>query len=276
MMELNIQLFASTNKTANYELPQFVGTDKPTWLGDFNSAMADIDAGMHENASDISSMASDVQTATSTASQASQNVASLTSTVNTLSSTVSSVQTTANNASQTASSALNTANTANGKADTNASDITSLKSRTTVVENDLNEFNIDTFTKITKENTTVNNVNSDYLVSDLVLATNSHNKSIFKLYGTILGKLTNWQQQGYISFNSSLRPETDITINGAGVCGYELNSSVVALGLASITIKTNGEVRIILPVYGQKNSTRIILTANLYFVKDFGDIVPEE
>jgi outer membrane murein-binding lipoprotein Lpp len=133
-MELNIQLFASTNKTANYELPQFVGTDKPTWLGDFNSAMADIDAGMHENASDISAMASDVQTATSTASQASQNVASLTSTVSSLSSDVQSATTTANNASATASSALNTANsastlagTANGKADTNASDISDLQ-----------------------------------------------------------------------------------------------------------------------------------------------------
>ena len=41
-LKLNIQMFASTNKTTYYELPQFVGTDKPTWLGDFNEAMADI------------------------------------------------------------------------------------------------------------------------------------------------------------------------------------------------------------------------------------------
>lgn len=122
-MKLNIQLFASTNKTTNYELPQFIGTDKPTWLGDFNEAMADIDAGMHENASDITAMASDVSTATSTASQASQDVANLTSTVNTLSGNVTTATTTANNAQQTATSALNTANTANGKADTNATNI---------------------------------------------------------------------------------------------------------------------------------------------------------
>lgn len=123
-MKLNIQLFAHTNATTNYELPQFVGTDKPTWLGDFNEAMADIDAGMHENATDIASMQSDVTNAVATASQASQDVAGLTTTVNNLSGTVTSVQTTANNASQTASSALNTANTANGKADTNATNIT--------------------------------------------------------------------------------------------------------------------------------------------------------
>lgn len=32
-----------TNTTTNYGLPQFVGTDKPSWLGDVNGAMADID-----------------------------------------------------------------------------------------------------------------------------------------------------------------------------------------------------------------------------------------
>lgn len=116
-MKLNIQLFASTNKTTNYELPQFIGTDKPTWLGDFNEAMADIDAGMHENASDISSMSSDVTNAVATASQASQDVTTLTGTVNTLSGTVTSVQTTANNAQSTANSALNVANSKIGASD---------------------------------------------------------------------------------------------------------------------------------------------------------------
>jgi microcystin-dependent protein len=110
-MKLNIQLFASTNKTANYELPQFVGTDKPTWLGDFNEAMSDIDTGMHENATDIASMQTDVASATATASQASQDVATLTTTVNSLSGRVTNVETTASNAQSTANSALNVANT---------------------------------------------------------------------------------------------------------------------------------------------------------------------
>ena len=37
---------SSTNKTANYELSQFLGTDKPAWLTDYNSDMAKIDAGI--------------------------------------------------------------------------------------------------------------------------------------------------------------------------------------------------------------------------------------
>lgn len=40
---------ASTNKTTNYDLPQFIGSDKPTWLGDFNEAMSTIDSQMKTN-----------------------------------------------------------------------------------------------------------------------------------------------------------------------------------------------------------------------------------
>lgn len=45
----------ATNKTANYELSQFVGTDRPTWLGDYNSDMSKIDAQLKRNADDIAS-----------------------------------------------------------------------------------------------------------------------------------------------------------------------------------------------------------------------------
>ena len=43
----------ATNKTANYDLSQFVGTDRPTWLGDYNSDMEKIDAQMKANADAI-------------------------------------------------------------------------------------------------------------------------------------------------------------------------------------------------------------------------------
>ena len=38
-----------TNKTTNYDLPQFIGTDKASWLGDLNPAFLAIDAGMQAN-----------------------------------------------------------------------------------------------------------------------------------------------------------------------------------------------------------------------------------
>lgn len=36
---------SATNKTTYLELPQFIGTDVPSWLGDFNGAMGKIDTG---------------------------------------------------------------------------------------------------------------------------------------------------------------------------------------------------------------------------------------
>lgn len=45
----------ATNKTTNYELSQFVGSDRPTWLGDYNSDMSKIDRQLKQNADDIAS-----------------------------------------------------------------------------------------------------------------------------------------------------------------------------------------------------------------------------
>lgn len=45
----------ASNHTKNYNLSQFVGTDRPTWLVDYNGDMAKIDAQMKQNAADIAS-----------------------------------------------------------------------------------------------------------------------------------------------------------------------------------------------------------------------------
>ena len=47
----------ATNHTKNYNLSQFVGTDRPKWLVDYNGDMAKIDAQMKKNADDIASAA---------------------------------------------------------------------------------------------------------------------------------------------------------------------------------------------------------------------------
>ena len=57
-----------TNSTSHYSLPQFAGTDIPTWLGDFNSAMIAIDNG-------INSAATTAGSASTTAAQASTDAA---------------------------------------------------------------------------------------------------------------------------------------------------------------------------------------------------------
>lgn len=45
----------ATNHTKNYNLSQFAGTDRPTWLVDYNGDMAKIDAQLKQNADNIAS-----------------------------------------------------------------------------------------------------------------------------------------------------------------------------------------------------------------------------
>lgn len=52
---------AHTNSTANYELSQFLGTDKPAWLVDYNSDMLKIDTALKANADAEAASAEDIQ-----------------------------------------------------------------------------------------------------------------------------------------------------------------------------------------------------------------------
>lgn len=47
----------ATKHTENYNLSQFVGTDRPTWLGDYNGDMTKIDAQLKRNADGVASVA---------------------------------------------------------------------------------------------------------------------------------------------------------------------------------------------------------------------------
>lgn len=64
---------ASTNKTPNYGLSQFVGTDKASWLGDINPDMLKIDTGMSDNKTLAQSAVSQAETADTVARQANTN-----------------------------------------------------------------------------------------------------------------------------------------------------------------------------------------------------------
>ena len=67
---------ASTNKTPNYDLPQFIASDKPTWLGDVNGAMLAIDTAMHDNAEDATNAVAQAGNAVSQVTQLQQTVTS--------------------------------------------------------------------------------------------------------------------------------------------------------------------------------------------------------
>lgn len=66
---------AHSNSTTNYNLPQFVSTDKPAWLTDVNTAYADIDTGMHAAKVAADNAQSDATQALTTAGEAATTAA---------------------------------------------------------------------------------------------------------------------------------------------------------------------------------------------------------
>lgn len=234
---------ASTNHTTNYNLSQFIGTDKPTWLGDYNGDMGKIDAQMKTNADNIATAITASENATTTANSAVSTANSANATATSASATATSASTTADNAQSTANSALSTAtsaqttaNTANSKAD----NISSKLNLSNVTEFNYNQITVDSGS-LTEGKITVA-INSD--------------GSLFKFYGVITGN--NVQ---VCRIQTDLRPESQYTITPAG---HDTNG----FG-RSITIKTTGEIEFALG-WGS-NTTRAFYYPALYWNSDFND-----
>ena len=120
-----------TNSTANLSLPQFIGSDKPTWLGDINSAFSDIDAYVGTNNAAVSGAVSDAASAVSQS-------ASAVNTANTANTTAGNASTAATNAVGTANNAMSLVNQTNTKIGTLANLNTTDK---TSIVNAINEIN---------------------------------------------------------------------------------------------------------------------------------------
>lgn len=99
----------STNKTTGYELPQWIGTDKPTFLGDLNDAFLKIDNGMTANKGDATSAVATAGAAKQTADNATTKVTELTQAVAGLNESVEASDAKADAATATAQQALTTA-----------------------------------------------------------------------------------------------------------------------------------------------------------------------
>lgn len=108
---------SSTNKTLTYELPQWIGTDKPTFLGDLNDAFLKIDTGMTENKGGITGAESKAEQAVQQVAGASDKADKATARAEEAYTRASDAKniadnatTVANNASATANNALNAVN----------------------------------------------------------------------------------------------------------------------------------------------------------------------
>lgn len=104
---------SSTNKTPNIQLSQFIGTDKPSWLSDYNSDMLKIDTAVGNSETGVSDAKAAANNALTIANQAStkgdtnaSNIATINGQIETINQNITTVQGIAN-------TALNNANNAN-------------------------------------------------------------------------------------------------------------------------------------------------------------------
>ena len=259
-MKLDIQLFASTNKTTHYNLSQYVSSDKPTYLVDYNDDMSAIDTAIY-NAK----------------TQADLGVTN-----------ASTAQTTADNAQTTANTAVTNASTAQTTADGNTSKIGNLANLTTINKTDLVsaisevktengtqaqniaqntedilKFNLTNYTRYGSTQMTIDSGNIN-AVSYINVASNSDG-SIGKIYGVIIYTKNVAGNAVVTIAGTNLRPDEEITINGNVIS--QVNNNIYS---NDIKIKTNGNIEFSLsndPTYTGK----AIVINSLLFMSNFGD-----
>lgn len=247
---------SSTNHTTNYNLPQFVGTDKPAWLGDVNPAMSAIDAQMKLNA--------DAATAAAGA---------------------------ASTADDKAVAASNAAATADGKAETAQTTANGAVSRITALETalNINEFstiglaNVESFAPVL-------NQFAYYGGAGITLAQNSEG-SLFKMYGELVyqtgaasvtvSKTAIPGLSGYYGFKTTLHLNTAPTeaynVKCAGTYARYQNNVVTDTYQVDFSVGTDGYIYIRTSsisgttTYPANTTERWWFSPCLFFNADFGD-----
>lgn len=254
---------SATNHTTNYNLPQFIGTDKPTWLTDVNGALSAIDTQMKANADSATSASSSATTANNAigtlANLETTAKTDLVSAVNEVNTNVGVAQNTANGASSTAQTTSNNLNAFESKF--NLTDITNSQIPATG--------NVD--------------AGKIYLAQDTT-------GSIFKCYGgrTFFSSSTITfsaiaGMTGYYGADTGLvlntAPTEAYIIDGAGIRLQSDNSdtNVRTMSMIQLAVGTNGHIYAY-PKTTSSNITipngvfeRYIYFANLYFNTSFGD-----
>ena len=136
---------SSTNKTTNYNLSQFVGTDIPSILNDYNGDMQKIDTAVHnvsvasgDNASDIASLQSTVSGHTNQIAQIDSNVTAVSGRVLTVEGKVTTIEGKVSNIEDVIPSNASASNKLASIEDIGSSSaVTALNARVTTAENDI-------------------------------------------------------------------------------------------------------------------------------------------
>lgn len=128
---------ASTNHTQNYSLSQFVGTDKPAWLGDYNQDMTKIDTAIKANADANATTATTVAGHTTAIAGNTSDIASMQTDVTAIGGRVDALETKDTQQDTAISQAQNDATSALSASATNTQNIAEHSNEITSLQNDV-------------------------------------------------------------------------------------------------------------------------------------------
>lgn len=238
---------ASTNKTEFYDLSQYVASDKPTYLTDYNNDMDIIDGAIHSV--DVKAGVAETK--------------------------ADSADTKADNAQTTATEALNSAGSANTNIGTMANldttnkstlvgAINEVKDESDTIKSILNNlFNMTSFVP----NITVS---QGSLVNDMYVAKNP-DSSLFKFYGRIVVQGINNNAGLTIVVNAGLQGVTS-EYSVAGHIRFLVDSQGGRMPQpATFTVKTNGNIEISVATDPGFPRYDFFFSPCIYINKDFGD-----
>lgn len=237
-----------TNKTPNYEYPQYIGTDKPSYLGDFNSFALNLDTDIKAIDTKCEGAIATSNNAISTAETALEEISNASSSANTATTTANSAKTLAENAQNSASSAQTTATSALSKANENTSSISQILQDISSLNDKLVNWVNGTF------------VNEKY---NLNYSFNNFLKSL-TFYGNLKSGQTHGNSNDFIigtlpsNFQS---PSSKRTIMSAGQC---ISSDGSKSDNVTMSVDVNNVVRINVPVHnvGDSNAVYVQVTIN--------------
>lgn len=265
-MKLDIQLFSSTNKTEYYDLSQYVASDKPTYLVDYNNDMEAIDTAIHG-----AKIQADLGVTNAGIAQTTAETAQ--TTANTAVTNAGTAQTTADGNSTKIGDLANLNTTAksnvvgaiNEVKSENVSQNSAILSNENAIEALANKFNLTSITKYTGNQMTPDTGTiANY--SEITVACNSDG-SVCKIYGTVYATRSTLGIINVTIANTNLRPTEAITISPAGISYYGAGNEVIG---ESIDIATNGTITLKLYMQANANSRHTFIPC-LYFLSDFGD-----
>ena len=241
---------ASTNKTTNYELSQFLGTDKPAWLSDYNSDMGKIDAQMKLNADAATTAGGDAASAVAAVG----TLANLTTDAKTSAvAAINEVDSHADAAQGTASSALSSATTAN-------TDITALKSY----------LDINSFTNYASSSMAITSGGGTLRNNSNITVARNTDGTLAKIYGFIVvDNPTGSSAKVKLNVDTGLRPTEKITINGLGI--IENIPQIGGLSNLSVDINIDGTIEFYGSVTASETLYIVRPFACLLFIENFGD-----